>query len=157
MKLLDFLVLAFIFCATILSTQADPIMVCYVAHQAYDRMGFAKFVSNDIHKEFCTHYVYSFPATDSEPLTIPLDYLNVDFNQKIAQRVADLKMNGAKVIFSLGKSNNSGDKYGLLVKNPAIRIKFVNDVVQFIKRHDFDGFDFDWEVSFLFFKTLNLS
>ena len=51
-----------------------------------------------------------------------------------------------QVTLALGGWNDSkGDKYSRLVNSPAARARFIEDVIAFIEKHDFDGLDLDWE------------
>merc|ERR1711934_349870 len=38
-----------------------------------------------------------------------------------------------------------GDKYSRLANSPSARARFIEDVIPFIEKHDFDGLDLDWE------------
>ena len=60
--------------------------------------------------------------------------------------MTDLKLRGTKVLIAIGGWNDSlGNKYSRLVNNPQSRKKFNDDVLAFIKKHNFDGLDLDWE------------
>lgn len=62
------------------------------------------------------------------------------------KKVTDLKKMGKKVLIALGGWNDSlGSKYSVLVNNPAYRKIFNDDIVEFLKEHNFDGLDLDWE------------
>lgn len=51
-----------------------------------------------------------------------------------------------KVSIALGGWNDSlGNKYSKLVNNPAARAKFIQHVMEFIEKYNFDGLDLDWE------------
>lgn len=57
-----------------------------------------------------------------------------------------LKKKGIKVLIALGGWNDSlGDKYSRLVNDPSARKRFIENVIQFIEKYDFDGLDLDWE------------
>ena len=57
-----------------------------------------------------------------------------------------LKNKNKKVLLALGGWNDSeGDKYSRLVSDPSARNKFVTHAVDFLKQHNFDGLDLDWE------------
>ena len=61
-------------------------------------------------------------------------------------KVTSLKKVGIKVTIAIGGWNDSeGDKYSRLVNNPAARKKFVDHVVGFVEKYNFDGLDLDWE------------
>jgi chitinase len=44
-----------------------------------------------------------------------------------------------------GWNDSAGEKYSRLANNPTARQKFIDNVIQFIKKYDFDGLDLDWE------------
>ena len=61
-------------------------------------------------------------------------------------KVTDFRRRGVKVTLAIGGWNDSlGDKYSRLVNNPAARAKFIAHVIEFLKKHNFDGLDLDWE------------
>ena len=60
--------------------------------------------------------------------------------------MTSLKKYGIKVNVAIGGWNDSeGDKYSRLVNNPSARRKFVDHVIGFIEKYNFDGLDLDWE------------
>ena len=62
------------------------------------------------------------------------------------ERVTALRQFGVKVMIALGGWNDSADdKYSRLVNDPAARKIFIDNVIDFIITHDFDGLDLDWE------------
>ena len=62
------------------------------------------------------------------------------------EKVTALRQKGIKVTIAIGGWNDSqGDKYSRLVNNPSARSKFIQHVVDFILKHNFDGLDLDWE------------
>ena len=62
------------------------------------------------------------------------------------KKVTDYQKYGIKVTIAIGGWNDSeGDKYSRLVNNPSARKKFIEHVLKFIEKHNFDGLDLDWE------------
>lgn len=62
------------------------------------------------------------------------------------EKVTEFKKKGIKVTIAIGGWNDSqGDKYSRLVNNPSARAKFIQHVVDFVLKHNFDGLDLDWE------------
>ena len=60
--------------------------------------------------------------------------------------MTSLKSSGKKVLLAIGGWNDSeGDKYSKLVSSSASRSKFITHAVDFLKQHNFDGLDLDWE------------
>lgn len=47
-------------------------------------------------------------------------------------------------LISIGGWGDGSDKYSKMVSNPTSRKTFVNSVIEFLKKYDFDGLDFDW-------------
>ena len=50
-----------------------------------------------------------------------------------------------KTMVAIGGWNEGSVKYSKVVGDPSLRKKFVENVVSFVKKYNFDGFDFDWE------------
>lgn len=62
------------------------------------------------------------------------------------EKVTAYKKKGIKVLVAIGGWNDSaGDKYSRLVNNPSARRRFIEHVVGFIEKNNFDGLDLDWE------------
>jgi len=69
-----------------------------------------------------------------------------DYDNKFYEKVTALRNRGVKVTLAIGGWNDSkGPKYSKLVNSPAARARFIQHVIDFIKRHNFDGLDLDWE------------
>ncbi len=52
---------------------------------------------------------------------------------------------GLKVSITIGGWNEGVKKYSDMVSDGTTRKKFVDSVVEFLDKHDFDGLDLDWE------------
>lgn len=62
------------------------------------------------------------------------------------ERIAALQSKGIKVLMAIGGWNDSaGDKYSRLVNSPSARQRFIENVIQFIEKYNFEGLDLDWE------------
>ena len=62
------------------------------------------------------------------------------------EKITGFKQLGVKVLIALGGWNDSADdKYSRLVNDASARQKFINNVLNFIEEHNFDGLDLDWE------------
>ena len=44
-----------------------------------------------------------------------------------------------------GWNDSAGDKYSRLVNSPSARLRFIENVIQFIEKYGFQGLDLDWE------------
>jgi chitinase len=49
------------------------------------------------------------------------------------------------VTVAIGGWNEGSTKYSAMAKDSEKRQKFVDSVVQFLQKHNFDGLDLDWE------------
>lgn len=68
------------------------------------------------------------------------------FFAEFYERVVALKAKGVKVLVAIGGWNDSaGDKYSRLVNSASARRRFVENVLAFIEKYEFDGLDLDWE------------
>ncbi|XP_023290069.1 probable chitinase 10 [Orussus abietinus] len=121
-------------------------LVCYFTNWAWYRPGDGQFFPEDIASSRCTHVVYGFAVLDAEELTMKSHNVWADIGKDFYGRVTALKSKGVKVSIGLGGWHDSaGDKYSRLVNDPAARKRFVARALRFVKKHDFDGLDLDWE------------
>jgi len=127
-------------------------IVCYFTNWAtYRQTGGGKFDPEDIDYRVCTHIIYGFAVLDSNTLLVkshdPYADMSDGYSGKdMYRKVTEFKKHGIKVTLALGGWNDSkGDKYSRLVNNPSARSKFIDHVIKFIEKHDFDGLDLDWE------------
>lgn len=98
---------------------------------------------------------------DANSLTIKVydPWVDTDNPQNFYKKVTDFRQKGVKVSVAIGGWNDSqGSKYGRILTDATARKKFINSVVDFIKKYNFQGLDLDLEVSFvcLSVKLLNL-
>uniref|UniRef100_A0A182S9A2 chitinase n=1 Tax=Anopheles maculatus TaxID=74869 RepID=A0A182S9A2_9DIPT len=124
----------------------DYKVVCYFTNWAWYRQGNGKYLPEDIDADLCTHIVYGFAVLDREGLTIKPHDSWADIDNRFYERVVELKKKGKKVTVAIGGWNDSaGDKYSRLVRSAQARKRFVDNVMQFIAKYNFDGLDLDWE------------
>lgn len=121
-------------------------VVCYFTNWAWYRQGEGKYVPENIDVDLCTHIVYGFAVLNNNNLLMKPHDTWADFDNKFYERVTSLKAKGAKVLIAIGGWNDSlGGKYSRLVNSAAARKKFIDHVIKFIMKHNFDGLDLDWE------------
>lgn len=121
-------------------------VVCYFTNWAWYRPEGGKFFPKDIDANLCTHIVYGFAVLNGETLTIQSHDSWADIDNHFYEQVTAFKKQGKKVTIAIGGWNDSaGDKYSRLVRSAKNRYRFITDVIQFIKKYDFDGLDLDWE------------
>nr|XP_012154543.1 PREDICTED: probable chitinase 3 isoform X2 [Megachile rotundata] len=121
-------------------------MICYFTNWAWYRQEGGKFLPEDIDTDLCTHVLYGFAVLDGSQMIIKSHDPWADIDNKFYERVAALKSKGVKVLMAIGGWNDSaGGKYSRLVNSPSIRRRFIENVIQFIEKYEFEGLDLDWE------------
>lgn len=129
----------------------DKQVVCYWGTWANYRPNQGKFTPEDIDPSLCTNLIYSFAGLDPNTWSIksldPFMDLSEDYGLSGFKKATDLKFAypNLKVTLAIGGWNEGSKKYSDLAKDPEKRKMFVESVVEFLHRHNFDGLDLDWE------------
>ncbi|KAK7070519.1 Cht3p [Halocaridina rubra] len=127
-------------------TTDDYKIVCYFTNWAWYRQGEGKYTPDDIDASLCTHIVYGFAVLNGNNLLIKPHDTWADFDNNFYETVTSYKSNGVKVLIAIGGWNDSaGNKYSRLVATADSRRRFIEHVITFILKHNFDGLDLDWE------------
>lgn len=124
--------------------------MCYFGSWAVYRPGDGKFDISYIQPELCTHLIYTFIGIGQDGSIRVLDswqdlsenYGKDGFGRFNALRAQNPK---AKTLIAIGGWNEGSAKYSAVVANAASRANFVKNVVAFVQKYKFDGFDVDWE------------
>lgn len=129
---------------------AEKKVVCYFGSWAVYRPEPGKFAIEYIDPRLCTHMIYTFVGISTEGEVKVLDSwqdLPDNYGKDGFGRFNKLREISptTKTLVAIGGWNEGSAKYSQVVSNDALRHKFVNNVVQFVKKHKFDGFDVDWE------------
>ncbi|KAG1669703.1 putative chitinase 10 [Nymphon striatum] len=130
------------------TTAPDPSLkrVCYYTNWSRYRPEPGTFVPKDIDKYFCTHLIYAFAVLDQNTFLIKAHDPWADFDLGGYRDVTEFKNEGLKVLLAIGGwTDSAGSKYSELVANQQRRANFISHVVGFLKDHNFDGLDLDWE------------
>ncbi len=97
-----------------------------------------EFSHQRVHFELLTYLAHAFTKPDAlGNLIVPVDYLYPELLRE-AHRY------GVKVLMSIGGWGNSEGFPGM-ASAPETRTRFVNQVVDFVRQHHYDGVDIDWE------------
>ncbi|XP_033215191.1 acidic mammalian chitinase-like [Belonocnema kinseyi] len=130
--------------ATVYSTKKS--IVCYYATWATYRLSIGKYAISDIDATLCTHLIYAFIGVfDNGTIHILDPWLDIDSNE-LKDFVALRNSNpSTKIMVSMGGWNEGSLSYSTIVTNGTLRATFVDNVYEFLKKYDFDGFDLDWE------------
>lgn len=72
---------------------------------------------------------------------------NDDDNQGNYKKFVDLKKHNAqlKTMIAIGGWNEGSKRFSKLVADSELRFTFIKSALKFLREHNFDGIDFDWE------------
>ncbi|XP_066581003.1 acidic mammalian chitinase-like [Prorops nasuta] len=145
-----FLIAAFCALLAFAAASEEKKIVCYFGSWAVYRPGDGKFEIAYIQPNLCTHMVYTFVGISTDGNIRVLDAwqdLPDNWGKDAFGRFNALraKSPSTKTMIAIGGWNEGSVKYSEVASNPATRAKFVQNVVAFLKKYKFDGFDLDWE------------
>lgn len=124
-------------------------VVCYLGSWANYRHGNGKFLIENIDPHKCTHLIYGFAKLENNMITAFDSWLDLKDNWGLGayERFNGLRKQNPQLttLIAIGGWNEGSSKYSLMASKPESRKIFVDSVLQFLHKHDFDGLDFDWE------------
>lgn len=121
-------------------------IVCYFESWSNYRPGFSKYYPEDINAKLCTHINYGIAILNPDTLQIQIEDPQLDITEKFYKRIISLKILNPKlkVFLTLGGFTDPGEKYSLMVSNPASRAAFISSAIEFLESFKFDGLDLAW-------------
>lgn len=142
MKMSRLAIRAVFLLSTVLAVNAysQKKVVCYYGSWATWRPGNGKFDIEDIDTTLCTHVIYSFVGIGSNGEVTTSDPGGLGRFTALRNRNPRLK-----TIAAIGGWSEGSARFSSVVNNAVNRRKFVNNIVEFLKKYGFQGFDLDWE------------
>ncbi|OQR66805.1 putative chitinase 3-like [Tropilaelaps mercedesae] len=129
----------------------DYKVVCYYGSWAVYRPGDGKFPVEEIDPFLCTHLIYGFAGLGFDNRIRSLDSWN-DLKDNYGKGAFERFTTGLKAknpklktIIAIGGWNEGSMKYSAMAESPSTRKIFIDSVIQFCKKYNFDGLDMDWE------------
>jgi len=124
--------------------------VCYFGSWSVYRPSNGKFDIAYIQPNLCTHLIYTFVGIGENGEVRVLDSwqdLADNYGKNGFGRFNQLRKQSpeTKTLIAIGGWNEGSAKYSAVVANPTTRANFVKNVVAFVQKYGFDGFDVDWE------------
>ncbi|KAM8712428.1 hypothetical protein ACLKA7_012873 [Drosophila subpalustris] len=131
-------------------TEVTKHVVCYHGTWSVYRPNDGQFGIEDINPFLCTHLVYAFMGIkDTGDLRIIDPYLDLEENGGRGNikkfNALKLKNPTLKTLVAVGGWNEGSKRFSIVASDAEKRARFIEQVVQFIQRHGFDGLDLDWE------------
>jgi len=124
--------------------------MCYFGSWAVYRPGKGKFSVENIDPDLCTHVIYAFAGLGYDHrirVLDPWNDLRDNYGRGACERFANLKKinPNLKTLIAIGGWNEGSIKYSYMASSESSRKTFVQSVVEFLEKFNFDGLDFDWE------------
>lgn len=116
--------------------------VCYYTNWAQYREAPARFTPEDINPDLCTHLIYAF--AELRGAQIETSEWNDPQMYERFNRIKN-KNREIKTLLAVGGWNAGSGAFSSMVASTESRLLFVNSVIDFLRKYDFDGLDLDWE------------
>lgn len=125
-------------------------LICYYGTWSTYRSSNGKFDVENIDPYLCTHLIYSFVGiTESGGVRIMDPYLDLkdNYGRGNIKKFNNLKLKNPnlKTLVAVGGWNEGSKKFSTVANNPKLRTIFAQSALEFVLKHNFDGFDLDWE------------
>ena len=120
------------------------INVCYYTSWAQYRNDPYKFTAENIDANLCTHINYGFGFVNNHGTNVRTYEWNDEdmYKRVMAKRRENPSL---KVYLSVGGWTHGTGPFKLAAASESSRATFARNSLHFIKHHDFDGIDIDWE------------
>lgn len=117
--------------------------VCYFTNWSQYRPGIGHFTMDNVDATLCTHIIYAFAGFDEKFQVITTE--QNDPQTFIKMQTLKLKNPNLKFLLAIGGWNFGVEKFSRMVSCADNRKEFINSAIAFLRRHKFDGIDYDWE------------
>ncbi|CAL1532211.1 unnamed protein product [Lymnaea stagnalis] len=124
---------------------SDYKRVCYYTNWSQYRRDMGKFMPADIDPNVCTHLIFAFAKIDKGVLA-PYEWNDLQYPFLYKQFNALKEKNPSlKTLLAVGGWTHGSQPFTDMVSSKASRQKFTQHAIEYLRTHDFDGLDLDWE------------
>jgi chitinase len=123
-------------------------VVCYYTNWSQYRTKIGKFLPENIDPFLCTHIIFAFGWIKNGKLTsFESNDLTADGKQGLYQRIVALKVRNPKlkVLLAIGGWSFGTAKFKEVAETRFARQTFIFSAIPYLREHQFDGLDVDWE------------
>lgn len=124
---------------------SEYIRVCYVTNWAQYRRGVGHYnIATDYEDKLCTHIIYAFAKVTSDGSILPYEEMDLPIGYKAINAFKKRDPN-LKTLLAVGGWTHRSFGFTDFVKTPESRWNFITKAISYLKEHDFNGLDLDWE------------